>query len=287
MLLVGYEEDPEEYEDDETEDGRGGWSRGGGALSSADSNYRLLLVDDIVFHLREQSLSYPHPPLTSLLGLGLPSSPQTSISLSTRGRGERLARYFRITITLLPPLRNLVYIPPPVDHRDDIPESEQPPRKSSVDAERVGDSGIRDVGYGIRGTWVIRKAVPEIASYDVDREDAQDSRSLYSQRVDMDSRRSILLMGDRMTLQETVWMVEEEAYASDTDTGYSCRCTLILTQYQANEVSLSDAASMSLSCASEEEDIMLASGPVEQQRRARQPGPDARIPDHQDALGCP
>ncbi|GKG19139.1 hypothetical protein Tco_0376238, partial [Tanacetum coccineum] len=38
-------------------------------------------------------------------------------------------------------------------------------------------------------------------------EDAQDSRSRISQRVD-------LLMGDRMTLQETVWMVEEEAYAS-------------------------------------------------------------------------
>ncbi|GKF78904.1 hypothetical protein Tco_0234472, partial [Tanacetum coccineum] len=46
-------------------------------------------------------------------------------------------------------------------------------------------------------------------------EDAQDSRSRISQRVDMDSQRVIdLLMGDRMTLQETVWMVEEEAYAS-------------------------------------------------------------------------
>ncbi|GJY36586.1 hypothetical protein Tco_0421964 [Tanacetum coccineum] len=45
-------------------------------------------------------------------------------------------------------------------------------------------------------------------------EDAQDSRSRISQRVDMDSQRVDLLMGDRMTLQETVWMVEEEAYAS-------------------------------------------------------------------------
>ncbi|GKE57741.1 hypothetical protein Tco_1514093 [Tanacetum coccineum] len=29
----------------------------------------------------------------------------------------------------LPPLPPSLYIPPPVDHRDDIPESEQPPRK--------------------------------------------------------------------------------------------------------------------------------------------------------------
>ncbi|GKG42334.1 hypothetical protein Tco_0476632 [Tanacetum coccineum] len=45
-------------------------------------------------------------------------------------------------------------------------------------------------------------------------EDAQDSRSRISQRVDMDSQLVDLLMEDRMTLQETVWMVEEEAYAS-------------------------------------------------------------------------
>ncbi|GJV69153.1 hypothetical protein Tco_1484662 [Tanacetum coccineum] len=41
-----------------------------------------------------------------------------------------------------------------------------------------------------------------------------DSRSRMSQRVEMNSQRVDLLMGDRMTLQETVWMVEEEAYAS-------------------------------------------------------------------------
>ncbi|GJS14854.1 hypothetical protein Tco_0409326 [Tanacetum coccineum] len=51
----------------------------------------------------------------------------------------------------LPPLPPSLYIPSPVDHRDDIPESKQPPHK-------------RDVGYGIRDTWVdSAKAVPEIA----------------------------------------------------------------------------------------------------------------------------
>ncbi|GJS12876.1 hypothetical protein Tco_0407348 [Tanacetum coccineum] len=108
---------------------------------------------------------------------------------------------------------------------------------STVDAEERRQ-GIRDVGYGIRDTWVDpAEAVPEIAPMTVGEvntrvtelaelhehdtqdlyallEDAQDSRSRISQRVDMDSQRVDLLMGDRMTLQETVWMVEEEAYAS-------------------------------------------------------------------------
>ncbi|GJR73407.1 hypothetical protein Tco_0085772 [Tanacetum coccineum] len=168
-----------------------------------------------------------------------------------------------------PPLPPSLYIPPPVDRRDDIPESEQPPRKrlylstlgsryevgesstarptrgqgidygfvSTVDAEERRQ-GIRGVGYGIRGTWVDpAEAVPEIAPMTVGEvntrvtelaelhehdtqdlyallEDAQDSRSRISQRVDMDSQRVDLLMGDMMTLQETVWIVEEEAYAS-------------------------------------------------------------------------
>ncbi|GKC27498.1 hypothetical protein Tco_1034792, partial [Tanacetum coccineum] len=63
----------------------------------------------------------------------------------------------------LPPLPPSLYIPPPIDHMDEIPESEQPPRKSTVDAEER-QQGIRDVGYGIRGTWVDPvEAVPEIA----------------------------------------------------------------------------------------------------------------------------
>ncbi|GKF30843.1 hypothetical protein Tco_0100641 [Tanacetum coccineum] len=169
----------------------------------------------------------------------------------------------------LPPLPPSLYIPPPVDRRDDIPESEQPPRKrlylstlgsryevgesstarptrgqgidygfiSTVDAEKRRQ-GIRDVRYKIRGTWVDpTETVLEIAPMTVGEvntrvtelaelhehdaqdlyallEDAQDSRSRISQRVDMDLQRVDLLMGDRMILQETIWMVKEEAYAS-------------------------------------------------------------------------
>ncbi|GJY86949.1 putative ribonuclease H-like domain-containing protein [Tanacetum coccineum] len=104
-----------------------------------------------------------------------------------------------VTATLpslpLPPLPPSLYIPPPIDCRDDILESEQPPRKrlylSTLGSRyEVGESstarptsgrgidygfvstvyaeerqhGIRDVGYSIRDTWVDpAEAVPEIA----------------------------------------------------------------------------------------------------------------------------
>ncbi|GJW07847.1 putative reverse transcriptase domain-containing protein [Tanacetum coccineum] len=45
-------------------------------------------------------------------------------------------------------------------------------------------------------------------------EDAQDSRTRISQRVTMDSQRVDLLMEDRIAHQETILIVEEEAYAS-------------------------------------------------------------------------
>ncbi|GKB99200.1 hypothetical protein Tco_0985337 [Tanacetum coccineum] len=85
----------------------------------------------------------------------------------------------------LPPLPPSLYLPPPVNRRDDIPKSEQPPRKRSflfalgsryeieksstarptggrgvdygfvsiVDVE-ARQQGISEVGYGIRDTWV-------------------------------------------------------------------------------------------------------------------------------------
>ncbi|GKD06891.1 hypothetical protein Tco_1186576, partial [Tanacetum coccineum] len=99
--------------------------------------------------------------------------------------------------TTLPPS---LYIPPPVVRRDDIPESEQTPRKrlclstlgsryevgksstarptrgrgidygfvNTVDAEERRQ-GIRDVRYGIKDTWVDPvEAVPEIAPMTVE-----------------------------------------------------------------------------------------------------------------------
>ncbi|GKD15226.1 putative ribonuclease H-like domain-containing protein [Tanacetum coccineum] len=133
-----------------------------------------------------------------LLAMTTPS-PSPPISLSPPSARERLDLIDAVTTALpsppLPPLPPSLYIPPPTDCRDDIPESEQPPRKrlylstlgsryevgesstarptrgwgmdyrfvSMVDAEERRQ-GIRDVGYGIRDTWVDPvEAVPEIA----------------------------------------------------------------------------------------------------------------------------
>ncbi|GJZ64951.1 hypothetical protein Tco_0621647 [Tanacetum coccineum] len=212
--------------------------------------------------------SSPLPMSSPLLpSSGCPTQIQTHMIASTQALIDAVTA--ALPSPPLPPLPPSLYIPPPIDRKDDILESEQPPHKRlclsilgskyevgesstarptrgrgiyygfvlTVDAEERRQ-GIRDVGYGIRDTWVDpAEAVLEIAPMTVGEfntrvtelaelhehdtqdlyallEDAQDSRSRISQRVDRDSQRVDLLMGDRMTLQETIWMVEEEAYAS-------------------------------------------------------------------------
>ncbi|GKF70153.1 hypothetical protein Tco_0203210, partial [Tanacetum coccineum] len=159
------EKDPEEYEDDETEDGPVDYLMDGGDdrddddgdssrddandedrdeedeedeeeeehLALADST-TVIPVDEPVSHLREQSLLYHHPPLTLLLALGLPSKPRHPYPFHQRQRiSSTQALIDAVTTALLPPplppLPPSLYMPPPVDRRDDIPKSEQPPRK--------------------------------------------------------------------------------------------------------------------------------------------------------------
>ncbi|GJW87229.1 hypothetical protein Tco_0162569 [Tanacetum coccineum] len=131
----------------------------------------------------------------------------------------------------------------------------------------------------------------------------------------MDSQRVNLLMGDIMTLQETVLMVEEEAYASceawaqsiglsqvthqelqthhdhvyahEThlqahQTQLQLHGTLIQTHHQAQMVeTLRVMRDMRREMGDMQTELLALRG----QRRARQPAPDARIPDHQDASG--
>ncbi|GJW87230.1 hypothetical protein Tco_0162570 [Tanacetum coccineum] len=212
------DEDKEEEEEEEEH------------LASADSAV-VVPTDEPVSPPEGTELIIPPPPLTLLLGLGLPSylrllypfyqrqsallgaahsSPPPMLSpllpssgcptqIQTLRIASTQALIDAVTAVLpSPPLPSLppsLYIPPPVDRRDDIPESEQPPRKrlclstlgsiyeigesstarptrgrgidygfvSIVDAEERRQ-GIRDVGYNIRDTWVDpAEAVPEIA----------------------------------------------------------------------------------------------------------------------------
>ncbi|GJZ74345.1 hypothetical protein Tco_0638491, partial [Tanacetum coccineum] len=137
----------------------------------------------------------PEAEVERLLAITTPS-PSPPILLSPPSAGEHLARIAStqalidaVTAALpsppLPPLPPSLYIPPPIDRRDDVPESELPPRKrlclstldsrykiresstarptggrgvdygfvNTVDAE-ARRQGISEVGYGIRDTWV-------------------------------------------------------------------------------------------------------------------------------------
>nr|GEY11785.1 hypothetical protein [Tanacetum cinerariifolium] len=193
------------------------------------------------------------PPATEvkrLLAMPTPL-PSPLTSLSPPSAGERLARLMApYEHSSPPPIPPSLYPPPPVDRRDDILESEQPPRKrvclSTLGSRHeVGESStrgrgvdygfvdtvgaemrhqdIREVGYGIRDTWINpAEAVPEMAPTTLEEvntrvtelaelhdhdtqdlyallEDAQDGRTRISQRVAMDSQRVNLLMRDMMT----------------------------------------------------------------------------------------
>nr|GEZ93404.1 reverse transcriptase domain-containing protein [Tanacetum cinerariifolium] len=175
----------------------------------------------------------PEAEVERLLAMPTPS-PSPLTSLSPPSAGERLARCMAPAALPSPPLPPSLYLPPPVERRDGIPESEQPPRKRLC----LSILGSREVGYGIRDTWIdSAEAVHEMAPTTLEKvntrvtelaelhkhdthdlyalpEDAQDGRTRISQWVAMDSQRVDLLMGDRMTLQEIVWIMKEEAYGA-------------------------------------------------------------------------
>ncbi|GJS43934.1 hypothetical protein Tco_0568977 [Tanacetum coccineum] len=275
----------------------------------------------------------PEAEAERLLTMATPS-PSPPISLSSPSAGERLARIAStqalidaVTAALpsppLPLLPLSLSIPPPIDRRDDIPESEQPPRKrlylstigskyeigesciarltrgrginygfvSTVDAEER-KQGIRDVGYGIRDTWVDpEEAVPEIAPMTVREVNTRvielaelhehDTQDLYALLEDAQDRDSI--DGGRGGLCFPRGLGSLDRVESGDSSGASNPSrqdqmveTLRVIKDMRREMSDMQAELLALR---------------EQQRRARQPGPearipdtpDARIPDHQDA----
>ncbi|GKB56275.1 putative reverse transcriptase domain-containing protein [Tanacetum coccineum] len=217
------EEDPEEYEDDETKDGpdEEDEDEEDEHLAPADSTVIVPTVE--LVSLPEgiepptptpsppNSLSHPlhgghasgttpsahssPPPVPSPLlpSFGCPTQTQTLRIASTQALIDAVTA--ALPSPPLPPLPPSLYIPTPVDCRDDLPEPELPPRKrlclstlgsryevgesstarptggrgidygfvSTVDAE-ARRQGISEVGYGIRDTWVDpAKAIPKIA----------------------------------------------------------------------------------------------------------------------------
>ncbi|GJT83064.1 putative reverse transcriptase domain-containing protein [Tanacetum coccineum] len=312
------EADPEEYEDDETED----------ELVILPPSTDITIGDRITVRPQISISLPPEAEVKRLLTMTAPS-PSPPISLSPPSEGERLARCtappahspplppssgcltqiqtLRIASTQalidavtaalppppLPPLPPSLSMPSPVDRRDDIPESEQPPRKrlychyrlpdidrrafhcyttergidygfvSTVDAEERRQ-GIRDVGYGIRDTWVDpAEAVPEIAPMTVGEvntrvvelaelherdtqdlyallEDAQDKTVwMGRRRPHASARLGPIVRIDQATHQE-LQTHRDHVYAHETylqahQTQLQLQSTLIQTQHQVHE----------------------------------------------------
>ncbi|GJV46090.1 putative reverse transcriptase domain-containing protein [Tanacetum coccineum] len=233
--------------------------------------------------------SSPPPMPSPLLPLfGCPTQIQTPRTASTQALINAVtAALPSPPLPPLPPLPPFLYIPPPVNRRDDIIESEQPPRKrsclfalgsryvvgessiarptrgrgvdygfvSTLDAEERLQ-GIREVGYGIRDTWVdSTEAVHEIAP---------------------------------MTLREVNTRVTElaELHEHDTQDLYALLKDALdsrtrMSQHQAQMIeTLRVMRDMRREMGNMQAELLALQ---EQRRRARQPAPDARVPDHQDA----
>nr|GEV17968.1 hypothetical protein [Tanacetum cinerariifolium] len=195
--------------------------------------------------------------------------PSPLTSLSPPSAGERLARCMAPAALPSPPLPSPLHMPPPIDCRDDIPDTEMPPHKrlclstlgsmyeveesfttrlargrgidygfvSTLDA-KARRREIGEVGYGIRDTWIdpaetVYEIAPmtvrdfntrvtelvELHEHDTQDlyallEDAQDSRTRISQRVAVDSQWVDLLMKDMIAHQDTIQIVEDEAYVA-------------------------------------------------------------------------
>ncbi|GKE90087.1 hypothetical protein Tco_1567562 [Tanacetum coccineum] len=285
-------------------------------------------------------LPVPSPLLPSS---GCPTQIQTLRITSTQALIDAVTA--TLTSPSLPPLPPSLYIPPPVDRRDDIPESEQPPCKrlylstlgskyevgesstarptrdqgidygfiSTVDAEERRQ-GIRNVGYGIRDTWVDpAEAVPEIAPMTVGEVNTRvielaelhehDTHDLYALLEDAQDRLSQATHQELQTHYDHVYAHETHLQAHQTQ--LQLQGTLIQTQHQVHETrfQMQQAELAALRETDHRRQAQMVEtlrvirdmrremsdmhaellALREQQRRARQPGLEARIPDHQDA----
>nr|GEW90845.1 reverse transcriptase domain-containing protein [Tanacetum cinerariifolium] len=350
-------EDPEEYEEDEAEDGPADYlmNRGDDGDDDDDGNssgYDTDDDDEDEEDEKEEEEEHLTPadstvviPIDELTSISLPPEaeverllviptplPSPLTSLSPPSVGERLTRCMAPAALPSPPLPQSSYPPPPpVDRRDGIPESEQPPHKRLCLATlgsryKVGESftrgrgvdyrfvdtveaemrhrGIKEVGYGIRDTWIDpAETILEIAPTTLEKvntrvieladlhehdtqylyallEDAQDGRTHISQRVAMDSQRVDLLVGDRMTLQETIWIQLHETHSQMQQTEMAgLQETNRVRQSQIVET-LRVIRDIRREMGDMQAELLALCG---QSRRARQLGGDVRVPNHQDA----
>ncbi|GJT23968.1 hypothetical protein Tco_0893905 [Tanacetum coccineum] len=242
----------------------------------------------------ERLLAMPTPPPSPLISLSPPSA------------WERLARCTAPSAHSSPPPVPSPLLPFWVSNPN--PETEDSlylgPCIRGEDLERLVLE-IAPMTVGEVNTRVTKLA--ELHEYDTHDlyallEDAQDSRTRISHRVTMDSQRVNLLMEDRIAHQETILIVEEEAYASREAwahvIGLSQAVYYDLQTHREQQAEIAELRETNhrrqiqmVETLRVMRDMRREMGDMhaeflalrEQQRRAGQPGPDARVTDHQEA----
>nr|GEW97485.1 retrovirus-related Pol polyprotein from transposon TNT 1-94 [Tanacetum cinerariifolium] len=259
-------EDPEKYEDDEAKDGPIDYPMNGGDDDEGDSSgdddedeeeEHLAPADSAVVIPNDELVSPPEgiepAEVERLLAMPTPS-PSPLASLSPPSTGERLARCTTPAALPSPPP---LHMPPPVDRRDDIPETEMPPHKrlclstlgsryeveesstarptkgrginygfvSTLDA-KARRRGIGEVGYGIRDTWVNpTETVPEIAPMTVG-EVNTNTQDLYALLEDAQDSRTRISQRVAMDSQRVDLLMEDRIAHQET---------IQITQHQLHE----------------------------------------------------
>ncbi|GJZ93367.1 hypothetical protein Tco_0665432 [Tanacetum coccineum] len=217
------------------------------------------------------------PPVPSPLPLsyGCPTQIQTLRIAST------LALIDAVTAALpsppLLPLPPSLYIPPPVDCRDDVPESELPPRKRLCLSTLGSRFEIRESSTA-RPTRDPAEAVPmtveEVNTRVIELAELheRDTQDLYALLEDAHDGDSMDCRGGGLCFPRGLGLLDRSTSGTATAAEYSHSDTTPETLRVMRDMrrGMSDMQAE-----------LLAHR--EQQRRARQPGPDARIPYHQDA----
>ncbi|GJX16235.1 hypothetical protein Tco_0217067 [Tanacetum coccineum] len=251
--------------------------------------------------------SPPLVPSSLLPSSGCPTQVQTLRIASTR------ALINAVTAVLpsppLPPLPPSLYIPPPVDRRDDIPSLSSHLIDLAEAVPEVAPMTVREVN--IRVTELVELHERDTHDLYALLEDAQDGRQYGWWR-----RRPILREAwahfDRIAVRRTIRSfspIVDHVYATeDSHPGkLQLQSTLIQAQHQVSETcfQMQQAEIAALRESDRRHQAQMAEtlrvmrdmrremsdmqaellAHREQQGRARQPGPDARISDHQDALG--
>ncbi|GKA54009.1 hypothetical protein Tco_0752958 [Tanacetum coccineum] len=190
--------------------------------------------------------SPPPVPSPLLPSSGCPTQIQTLRIASTQALIDAVTA--ALPSPPLPPLPPSLYIPPPVDRRDDIPESEQPPRKRLY----LSTLGSR---YEVEESSTARPTR---------------DRGIDDGYVSTAHQTQLQLQGTLIQTQHQVHETHFQMQQADRRHQAQMVETLRVIRDMRREMSDMQAELLALR---------------EQQRRARQPGPEARILDHQDASG--